>query len=215
MIKNFKKFKLNENISNFDLSNLYTVTQIIKDENDNWVYTTKEKGKLYLPKEDVNKISKIDDKFANFVNAGNHITKYFELDDDKIIYAANFAVDIVAIKEGRVYLIKRSDGNGWALPGGFIDAGEEPEHAAIRELMEETLAKKEDIKEIIPLNITIANDPREINFFSVPFLMKIKKSADFSFSDDAIGGKWLYIPRAIKNKLAFSHHNEILKQVNY
>jgi len=207
---------MNESLSNFDLSKLKTIVAINKDKEGNWIYTTKENETLFLPKEQVGKLTKINDKFANFVNSGNPITKYFELEDgDKISYVANFAVDIIAMQEGRVYLIERKDGMGWALPGGFIDAGEEPEHAAIRELMEETLAKRDDIKNITPLTITRANDPREINFFSYPFVMNIKKSAELKFADDAKGGKWLYLARAIRNKLAFSHHNEILKKVTY
>ncbi|ABP52554.1 NUDIX domain-containing protein [Salinispora tropica] len=35
-------------------------------------------------------------------------------------------------------LIERGDGHGWALPGGHVDPGEDPTHAAFRELAEET-----------------------------------------------------------------------------
>ncbi|MDM4720132.1 NUDIX domain-containing protein [Micromonospora sp. WMMA1363] len=35
-------------------------------------------------------------------------------------------------------LIERGDGHGWALPGGHVDPGENPTHAAFRELAEET-----------------------------------------------------------------------------
>ncbi|MBO4159302.1 NUDIX domain-containing protein [Micromonospora antibiotica] len=35
-------------------------------------------------------------------------------------------------------LIERGDGHGWAVPGGHVDPGENPTHAAFRELAEET-----------------------------------------------------------------------------
>jgi 8-oxo-dGTP diphosphatase len=206
---------MNESLTNFDLSKLVTVIAINKDENDNWIYKTKENGDFFLPKEQIGKISLVDDKLANFVNSGHPITKYFETDGETIIYAANFAADAVVLREGRVYLIERKDGRGWALPGGFIDAGETAEQAVIREFQEETKAKKEDIKSIEPLGIVKCNDPREINFYTYPFLIHIKGTAELKFGDDAKNGKWLLLNRAIKTKLAFTHHNEILKKVYF
>lgn len=207
---------MNENISNFDLSKLTTIISINKDNEGNWIYTTQDKRNLFLAKEDVGKLTLINDNFANFVNSGKPITKYFEVDsDNKIIYVANLAVDIVALNQGRVYLIERTDGRGWALPGGFIDAGETAEQAAMREFQEETLGQTKDIKSIEALPMIKANDPREIIFYSLPFLFHIKSTAELKFADDAKNSKWILLNRAVKSELAFSHHNEILKKVTY
>lgn len=37
-----------------------------------------------------------------------------------------------------ILMVQRSDGHGWALPGGHVDPGETPAQAAVRELAEET-----------------------------------------------------------------------------
>ena len=48
------------------------------------------------------------------------------------------AVAVVVDGEGRVLLGRRADSGTWALPGGFIEPGEEPADAAARECFEET-----------------------------------------------------------------------------
>ncbi|MEU8046696.1 NUDIX domain-containing protein [Micromonospora echinofusca] len=37
-----------------------------------------------------------------------------------------------------IVMVERGDGHGWALPGGYVDPGETPADAAVRELAEET-----------------------------------------------------------------------------
>jgi len=49
------------------------------------------------------------------------------------------AAAIVVDKQGRVLLLKHRfrPGTGWGIPGGFIEAGEQPDDAVKRELREE------------------------------------------------------------------------------
>ena len=39
---------------------------------------------------------------------------------------------------GRVLLVRRADDRRWAMPGGWVDPGETPAQAAVREVFEET-----------------------------------------------------------------------------
>lgn len=50
-------------------------------------------------------------------------------------------VGVVVVQDGRLLLVRRSVGPGkglWALPAGYVDAGEDPRGAAARETFEET-----------------------------------------------------------------------------
>ncbi len=62
--------------------------------------------------------------------------------DDPAAPAANSMVPsvnvVVTNDAGQILLIKRSDNDNWALPGGAIDLGESLVQAAIRETIEET-----------------------------------------------------------------------------
>ncbi len=49
------------------------------------------------------------------------------------------SVNVVVVNDaGEILLIRRSDNDNWALPGGAIDLGESVAQAAIRETREET-----------------------------------------------------------------------------
>ncbi|GAB4522678.1 MAG: hypothetical protein Fur0018_04720 [Anaerolineales bacterium] len=51
------------------------------------------------------------------------------------------AVAVVVIAQGKVLLVQRANPpqqGRWAFPGGFLDAGEDPQEAATRECLEET-----------------------------------------------------------------------------
>jgi len=62
------------------------------------------------------------------------------------IHCPRLTVDIIIRKGDEIMLIERkNEPHGWALPGGFVDYGETVEHAAERELMEETNIKCSDM----------------------------------------------------------------------
>lgn len=51
------------------------------------------------------------------------------------------AVAVLVVQDGRILLVQRAnepERGKWTLPGGFMDAGEDPACAAMRECLEET-----------------------------------------------------------------------------
>lgn len=68
------------------------------------------------------------------------------------------SVNVVVVNDdGDILLIRRTDNDNWALPGGAIDLGESAAQAAIRETQEETGITPE----IIGL-VGIYTDPRHV-----------------------------------------------------
>ncbi len=56
-------------------------------------------------------------------------------------YDPKVAAAVMVVKDGRVLLVRRvnvPEQGKWALPAGFVDAGEDPRQAAARECLEET-----------------------------------------------------------------------------
>lgn len=77
---------------------------------------------------------------------------------NSLVPAVNVAV---TDKTGRILLIRRSDNDNWALPGGAIDVGESLVQAAIRETREETGVDCE-----ITGLIGIYTDPRHVILYT-------------------------------------------------
>ncbi|WP_219504676.1 NUDIX domain-containing protein [Nonomuraea ceibae] len=70
------------------------------------------------------------------------------------------AIVTVDTKAGRwLVMVERSDGHGWAIPGGYVEPGEDPEAAAVRELEEETCLNLSSVsRQVLPARYV--SDPR-------------------------------------------------------
>lgn len=78
-------------------------------------------------------------------------------------------VDVIVRIGDRIVLIERArEPKGWALPGGFVDYGETVEHAAIREVDEET-GLKVTLDALLGVYSDPDRDPRQHNL-SVVFI---------------------------------------------
>ncbi len=120
------------------------------------------------------------------------------------------AVDAVALREGEsgteVLLIRRG-GEPWkgrlAFPGGFVDYGEDPEHAVLRELEEETGVDGFD-----PVALAVHGDPDRDprkHIIALFYLVDVDPGAIPRGGDDAADAAWVPIAGLTANQVAGSH----------
>ncbi len=120
------------------------------------------------------------------------------------------AVDAVALREGEsgteVLLIRRG-GEPWkgrlAFPGGFVDYGEDPERAVLRELEEET-----GVDGFNPVALAIHGDPDRDprkHIIALFYLIDVNPGAVPRGGDDAVDAVWVPIAGLTANQVAGSH----------
>ena len=91
---------------------------------------------------------------------------------NKLPYRSNVGIMMVNEK-GYVFVGQRLDNNqnAWQMPQGGIDAGEDPETAAYRELLEETGVKKQDVRFVASSSKWLSYDlPEDL----IPILWDVK-----------------------------------------
>lgn len=106
----------------------------------------------------------------------------------------------------KVLLIQRKNDpfkGQWALPGGFVDEGEDLETAAKRELQEETGVKVESMQQVQAFGKP-GRDPRG-HTISIGFLSRIYCEEHLEPSDDAKDARWFEIEKLPDMDLAFDH----------
>lgn len=120
-------------------------------------------------------------------------------------------VDAVVINyAGEVLLIERKNPPaGWALPGGFVDAGETLEAAAARELEEETGLTA---RELIQFH-TYSDPARDPRHPTVSTVFLVSAGGVLRAGDDAGRAEFFAFDR-LPEQMAFDHR-EILEQVRH
>jgi ADP-ribose pyrophosphatase YjhB (NUDIX family) len=116
---------------------------------------------------------------------------------------------VVEDAAGGVLLIERNrEPPGWALPGGFVDAGETLETAAARELAEETGLRTVRLEQFH----TYSHPRRDPRHHSVSTVFLVEAEGSPAAGDDA--GRAAYFPLdALPRPLAFDHE-QILEDVS-
>jgi len=110
-------------------------------------------------------------------------------------------VDAIIEVGDRIVLIRRKHPPpGWAIPGGFIDAGERAQDAAVREALEET-GLLVTLTGLLGVYSDPARDPRR-HTISTVYIGKAEGTP--SGSDDAAEAR-LFEERDLPSPLAFDH----------
>jgi ADP-ribose pyrophosphatase YjhB (NUDIX family) len=110
-------------------------------------------------------------------------------------------VDVIIEVGERIVLIRRKHPPpGWALPGGFMDAGEKARDAAVREAFEET-GLRVNLTDLLGVYSDPARDPRR-HTVSAVYIGKAEGTP--SGADDAAEAR-LFSERDLPSPLAFDH----------
>jgi 8-oxo-dGTP diphosphatase len=93
----------------------------------------------------------------------------------------------------------------WALPGGFLEPGEDLAEGAVRELREETGVEvgADEVRQIGAFG-TPGRDPRGPTV-SIAFVVRLDDAAQAAGGDDAAEADWRPVSELFDDELAFDH----------
>lgn len=115
---------------------------------------------------------------------------------------------IIAREDGAIVLIQRKNPPlGWAIPGGYVEYGEELSKACAREAREETSLEVEPVAQLFTYSDP-RRDPRQHNISTVYACRT--KAGELEATDDAADAKWFAERDVPWAELCFDHA-EILR----
>jgi 8-oxo-dGTP diphosphatase len=110
---------------------------------------------------------------------------------------------VIAGADGRVVLIlRKNEPKGWALPGGFVDRGEDLGSACRREAKEETNLEVELVEQLFTYSDP-RRDPRKHTISTVYACRK--RAGTLQAGDDAAEAKWFAEGEVPWDELCFDH----------
>lgn len=180
---------------------------------DNY-FSNKHDYKEMAPDGTVNFLEKFveTDEFKVLQNEKQYIDKYKKSWESAPFPPIFVTVDNIVIKSGHLLLIKRGHNPGkglFALPGGFLNSGEQLEDAALRELKEETTIKVNvgDLKKAI-VESRVFDDPMRSargRVISHTYLIDLGTGPlpKIKAADDAIGAQWVPLNEFYKLESSF------------
>ncbi len=118
---------------------------------------------------------------------------------------------IIEVDEGIVLVKRRFPPLGWALPGGFVDAGEWVAQSARREALEETGLTVE-LLELLGVYSNPARDPRGIYTVSIVYIARAQGVPQGG--DDAAVAK-VFPVDALPPDIVFDHPQMIADYVRF
>ena len=111
-------------------------------------------------------------------------------------------VAVIAGPDGRIVLIfRKNEPHGWALPGGFVDAGEELGKACRREAREETGLEIELVSQLF----TYSDPRRDPRKHTISTVYACQARGEPKAADDAKDARWFAETEIPWNDLCFDH----------
>ena len=111
---------------------------------------------------------------------------------------------VIAGADGRVVLVlRKNEPHGWALPGGFVDAGEELGAACSREAREETGLEVKLVSQLFTYSDP-ARDKRK-HTLSTVYACSAPPGAQPKGADDALEARWFAEADIPWGELCFDH----------